>query len=158
MVLHALLRDAQLAGDLLLGDSVVTVHAEDLPALCGHLLDGQVDDQQQVASVDLFGKVFREELSDVHLPGALPVAGAHGLALEKVEERILCHAEEVALERAHTVERIPAFPEFQKQVMGEVFGFAPVLEHTVRKGLHMRCVAHVDRIESVAVALFQLLK
>ena len=75
---------------------------------------------------------------------ALPfVAYLHRLVLEPVENGVLGHPEQIAAERFDVPDRLARFPEFQKDIVRQILGFAPVFQHAEGKRLHMRGVTHV---------------
>ena len=86
------------------------------------------------------------------------VTGLHVLVFEDVENGILGHPEQIAAERFDAADRLAGFPDFQKDIVRQILGFAPVFQHAEGKRLHMRGVTHVQRIECIVTALPEALQ
>lgn len=147
---------AQFLCDLLMGKPFVAAQAEDPLPLLRHLLHGHVDNHQQVLGGDLRRNVVRQKVLDVQEP--LFVTGLHALVFEDVENGVLGHPEQIAAERFDAADRLAGFPDFQKDIVRQILGFAPVFQHAEGKRLHMRGVTHVQRIECIVTALPEALQ
>ena len=138
--------DAKTPGDFVVGDALLTAHAEDALPLPGHLLHRQLNQQQQVAVVHVRKFVFGQQIG---LPGEV---GPHRAAVETVVYGIAGHAEQVGAEGRDAGHRAAVLPDFQEQVVGDVLGLCPVLEHAAQKLLGLRRIPHVEGVERRAVA------
>ena len=150
MILDGFGRDIQFGSDLLIGAVFATTHAEDLPALFGHLLQGHFDDHHQLFGSDLCGDILRHEVSDPEILAF--ITNPDILVLEDVEHGIAGHPEKVVPERPDMTDRLSVFPDFEEDVVSEVFGFGAVFQQAERKGLHMRSVTHVQFVKSPAIS------
>ena len=90
---------------------------------------------------------------------ALPfVAYLHRLVLEPVENGVLGHSEQVISQRTDVSDRSAVLPNFQKNIVREILGFAPALQHAAGERLHTRGISHVQFVECLAIALSEPLQ
>ena len=90
---------------------------------------------------------------------ALPfVAYLHRLVLEPVENGVLGHSEQVISQRTDVSDRSAGLPNFQKNIVREILGFAPALQHAAGERLHTRGISHVQFVECLAIALSEPLQ
>ena len=156
VVFHRFGSDPQFPGDLLMRQSFVTAQTEDPLPLFGHSLHGQFVDHQQILGGDFRSDVVRQEIAGGK---ALPfVAYLHRLVLEPVENGVLGHSEQVISQRTDVSDRSAVLPNFQKNIVREILGFAPALQHAAGERLHTRGISHVQFVECLAIALSEPLQ